>query len=415
MPVNGDFYFFLAKKMNVLIWLSLSISIAVADGKLARFSLHRFKSLRQAYDEVGTSLEKLARRYGAYPAPLPTPVTIFNYLDAQYYGTISIGYPAQEFKVLFDTASGNLWVPSVKCPLTETACALHRQYNSSKSINYVEDGRAIAIGYVTGGMTGFLSMDSVQIGGLVVKNQTFAEATKIGSTFSGAPFDGILGLSYNNLISVLYVDTLFENLFKQHSSLDAKFSIYLDRNMTDATGGEMIIGGNDPDYYTGNFSYVPITREAFWQFRLDAMTIGNAVFCADGCEAVIDTGSSFLCAPRAYLPAIQKAIGATKKGDLYVVDCNTIQDLPNIEFFASGKKFVLEPLDYVVNFTDKCISAFTGADIAPPRGPLWILGDVFVGTYYTEFDKANKRIGFAKSKKINILNELNELNEVINE
>lgn len=67
-----------------------------------------------------------------------------------------------------------------------------------------------------------------QIGGLVVKNQTFAEATKIASTFSGSPFDGILGLSYNKLISVNYVETLFDNLFKQHS-LDHIFSVYLDR------------------------------------------------------------------------------------------------------------------------------------------------------------------------------------------
>lgn len=509
---------FTATRVALLLFLILSpVAFALPNDGLVRIGLRK-KKLDQINRLVGWTVSEdedtmrtPVRRYNLHGSLGDSDtdiVALNNFMDAQYFGEVSIGTPSQTFTVIFDTGSSNLWVPSAKCYFS-VSCYFHSKYKSSHSSTYKKNGTSAAIQYGTGAISGFFSQDNVKIGDLVVKNQDFIEATKEASiTFLAAKFDGIIGLGFQE-ISVGKAIPVWYNMLNQGLVKEPVFSFWFNRDIEGEEGGEIVFGGVDPDHYKGEHTYVPVTKKGYWQFEMgDVLIDGETTgYCSTGCNAIADSGTSLLAGPTTVITQINHAIGASgvvsqecktlvdqygktilemliaetqpqkicsqmglctfdgtrgvsmgiesfvdksseksssgvhdsamctacemaviwmqnklRRNETadqilnYVnqlcdrlpspngesaVDCDNLSSMPNVSFTIGGKVFDLAPNQYVLEVGEgvaaQCISGFTALDVAPPRGPLWILGDVFMGRYHTVFDYGNLSVGFAEA------------------
>ncbi|KAJ5287601.1 hypothetical protein N7478_003287 [Penicillium angulare] len=324
-------------------------------------------------------------------------VLVDNFLNAQYFSEVTIGTPPQTFKVVLDTGSSNLWVPSSGC--NSIACFLHSTYDSSSSSTYEKNGTDFEIRYGSGSLSGFVSQDTLQIGDLKVKNQDFAEAiSEPGLAFAFGRFDGILGLGYDT-ISVNKMVPPFYNMLNQGLLDEPLFAFYLGDSTKEGDDSEVTFGGVDKSHYTGEITTIPLRRKAYWEVELNAIKLGEESAELDNTGVILDTGTSLIALPSTLAELLNKQIGATKGfTGQYSVECDKRDSLPDLTFTLSGHDFTITPFDYILEVSGSCISTFMGMDMPEPVGPLAILGDAFLRKYYSIYDLGNNSVGLAKAK-----------------
>ncbi|XP_043423924.1 renin isoform X2 [Prionailurus bengalensis] len=386
---------------------SCTFGLPADSGAFRRIFLKKMPSIRESLKERGVDVARLGAEWSQFTKRFSfgnstSPVVLTNYLDTQYYGEIGIGTPPQTFKVIFDTGSANLWVPSTKCSPLYTACEIHSLYDSSESSSYMENGTAFTIHYGSGKVKGFLSQDEVTVGGITV-TQTFGEVTELPLIpFMLAKFDGILGMGFPAQ-AVGGVTPVFDHILSQGVLKEDVFSVYYSRN-SHLLGGEVVLGGSDPQYYQGNFHYVSVSKTGSWQIKMKGVSVRSAtVVCEEGCMVVVDTGASYISGPTSSLRLLMETLGAKELStNEYVVNCKQVPTLPDISFQLGGRAYTLTSADYVLKDPygndGLCTLALHGLDVPPPTGPVWVLGASFIRKFYTEFDRHNNRIGFALAR-----------------
>ncbi|XP_016995468.2 lysosomal aspartic protease [Drosophila takahashii] len=365
----------------------LLILVNLGSSALHRIPVQRSPSFKRSHKMIVAERDFIQQKYTRQYTANGYPVEqLSNFDNFQYYGNISIGTPPQYFLVQFDTGSSNLWVPSSSC-LSE-ACQDHQTYYGSESSTHVANGTAFSITYGTGSVTGYLSMDYVGFAGLIAKNQTFGEVTtEVGTNFVDAYFDGILGMGFPSL-AVDGVTPTFQNMVNQGVVQSPVFSFFLrDNGSVVNYGGELILGGSDPSLYRGGLTYVDVIQAAYWKFQTDFIKIGSTLISTFD-AAIADTGTSLIVAPVAEYTQIAQLFGADSEGTF---QCTSLDSYPDLVITINGVDFRIQAKYYIIQENYLCslaIQSISGQDF-------WIMGDVFLGRFYTEFDVGNQRLGFA--------------------
>ncbi|XP_077015335.1 gastricsin [Tamandua tetradactyla] len=389
---------------GIMKWMVVTlVCLQLLEAKVAKVSLKKLKSARDVMKEKGLLQEFLKHhnydpaqkyRFGDYSV-VYDPMA---YMDSSYFGEISIGTPPQNFLVLFDTGSSNLWVPSVYCQ--SQACTSHNRFNPSQSSTYSTNGQTFSVQYGSGSLSGFFGYDTLTVQSIQVPNQEFGlSENEPGTNFIYAQFDGIMGMAYPSL-AVGGATTALQGMLQENALTSPVFSFYLSNSQQSSeNGGEVIFGGVDTSLYTGEIYWAPVTQELYWQIAIEEFLIGGQAsgWCSQGCQAIVDTGTSLLTVPQQYLSAFLQDIGAQQdQYGQYTVSCDNIQNLPTLTFIINGVQFPLPPSAYILSSNAYCTVGLQATYLPSQNGqPLWILGDVFLRSYYSVYDMGNNRVGFA--------------------
>jgi hypothetical protein len=309
-----------------------------------------------------------------------------------YWGSVSLGSPPQQFKVIFDTGSGNLIVPSSEC--TVPGCAPHRKYirNSSSTSKPVTNERgegSSEISFGTGQIAGDFFRDKMCIGNTLCIDSSFIAADReTTEPFQSIPFDGIMGLGFKDL-SMGDGFNIVDDLNAKGQLPHGQISFYL----TDDGDSEVTFGGYKPEYLASDIVWAPVKKESYWQVSIDDITFDNQPksLCGGGCEVAVDTGTSMLAGPSDLVDKLSNMVNAKS-------DCSNFDSLPKLGFQIGDKVLNLKPDDYMDRSSAGCEFSLMALDVPPPKGPLFIFGDPFLRRFVTIFDRTAPRVGFAVAK-----------------
>ncbi|PPQ79426.1 hypothetical protein CVT25_002696 [Psilocybe cyanescens] len=324
-----------------------------------------------------------------------------------YVASVGVGSPPTQFNLLIDTGrapssrSSNTWVGA------DTAY--------KKTSTSVQTSNKVSVTYGSGSFSGTEFTDTVTLAsGLVIPKQSIGVASK-STGFEGV--DGILGIgpvdltldtlspATNSLIPTV-TDNLFANGVINANEIGISFN---PTTVEDNENGELTWGGTDPAKFTGSVSFIPLTTTSpaneFWGIN-QSVRYGTSTSILATTAGIVDTGTTLVLLATNGFKKYQTATKATADaatGLLKVTTAN-FNALQSLFFVANGATFELTANAQIwPRALNTDIGGVAGsiylivADLGSNSGEGldFINGFTFLERFYSVFDTANKRVGFA--------------------
>ena len=337
-----------------------------------------------------------------------TVVKLSNYKDVQYIGDIFIGTPPSQMRVIFDTGSNILWVPSYDCinclkktnRYNPNLSSTSRETNMTKSVNY-------AIGFVEGN----LCYDTVSLNrnkNFKVNDLLFLNVNN-EQNLTGTVGDGVFGLGIYNEDNPQI--SFIESLYNQKQINEPAFSFYLMgiNNISKLYIGDILKNEYILNLFKNKINQCFVDSNVlYWECTAnEGIKISNKNNSKDkifytNASFIFDTGSSYTMIPKNDFDIIFNFLNLEhncilNKYNELLCQCNDEKDFGKIEImFDKENKFVmdLEKMINIINGNYKCHFQIVKEyyDLS-----FWVLGDSALRGNLISFNLYERKIGFIQN------------------
>ncbi|KAG6842466.1 hypothetical protein C0991_007596 [Blastosporella zonata] len=318
-----------------------------------------------------------------------------------YIASVGVGSPATTYQLIVDTGSSNTWVGAgTQYKVTGTS---------------VKSSNKVSVTYGSGSFSGTEYTDTVTIAsGLVIPAQSIGVASS-SSGFSGT--DGILGIGPTILTqgtlspaTSTLIPTVTDKAFSLGLITGNQIGISFEpTTVEDVVNGELSWGGVDTTKYTGTITYTPITTTSpasfYWGIN-QSIRYSTSTTILSSTAGIVDTGTTLLYIATDAYNRYRTATGAVLDNTTGLLRITSTQfaSLKSLFFTINGATFEFtanaqlwpRSLNTAIGGSASNIYLVV-ADIGTTTGAGldFINGYAFLERFYTVFDTANKRVGFA--------------------
>ncbi|KAI8820120.1 aspartic peptidase domain-containing protein [Fimicolochytrium jonesii] len=334
-----------------------------------------------------------------------------------YYGHFEVGSPRQGFDVMVDTGSSDFWLNCKKGKTVTDrkffypeASRTIKNANKTTEIKYADGTRIVERWYKDVVIIDDKGTDVYFACAFEDENPDFSPADMAEGT------SGLIGLAWPETSTVPY-DPPFQAFLKAKKFASGVYGLYLgsDANSTD---GELRLGSYNENLFKKNdLAWNPVppefnsTTPRHWNIYVDQLTVGKKTFAfkrgaapstAGTALFALDSGTSFYGFTSDIMAELIRVTNATDFSNNfdggYGVDCKQRKIAPPLVFTIGGKKYTIEPHEWIGYDPDKIvIPGWTCYLQLYDLGDYYvqILGDPFLRKYYSIYDFDKKRTGLA--------------------